>query len=391
MEKFDDEPGGNWIEGFALDDPTLADSILGLWQAAARVASAADDEQPTPRDLRTATALLQEASEWVVTALEGGDRTSTPRMLVEISQAQGAVREYGNRARTQALARVHSGLGRLRGLGTVEELMELGPTELCRCGFDRAMISRIDGSHVIPQVMHIPEDPDWAYDLQQVISGLRIELGPAVAETDMLRRPGPMLMAHALDDDRMAASMLEATETRSYVAAPIMPEGTVIGFLHADCLLSRRTLDEFDRDLIGTFAQGFSSAWERAVLIERLRTLRQDVRRVHSSVLAVMDDFSEAAVEIELHDPGDQSVVSSAAALPVSGAIRLERLLTRRELDVMHLMAAGETNAQIASALVVSEGTVKSHVKHILRKLRAKNRAEAVSRFVTLSRRDNAA
>lgn len=44
------------------------------------------------------------------------------------------------------------------------------------------------------------------------------------------------------------------------------------------------------------------------------------------------------------------------------------------------LMATGATNARIATRLVVSEHTVKSHVEHILGKLRAANRAEAVAR-----------
>jgi DNA-binding NarL/FixJ family response regulator len=55
-------------------------------------------------------------------------------------------------------------------------------------------------------------------------------------------------------------------------------------------------------------------------------------------------------------------------------------VLTERELEVLRLMATGSTNAQIASELVISQGTVKSHVKHILRKLHASNRAQAVSR-----------
>jgi len=45
-------------------------------------------------------------------------------------------------------------------------------------------------------------------------------------------------------------------------------------------------------------------------------------------------------------------------------------------------MAAGDTNGRIARRLVISEGTAKSHVKHILRKLGAANRAEAVSRWL---------
>ncbi len=72
----------------------------------------------------------------------------------------------------------------------------------------------------------------------------------------------------------------------------------------------------------------------------------------------------------------------------VAADSRLETLLTPRELDVIRLMALGETNGGIARKLVVSEGTVKSHVKHILRKLRASNRAEAVSRYVRLTQQD---
>jgi DNA-binding NarL/FixJ family response regulator len=56
-------------------------------------------------------------------------------------------------------------------------------------------------------------------------------------------------------------------------------------------------------------------------------------------------------------------------------------VLTRREVEVLELMAQGRTNAAIATQLVISEGTVKQHVKHVLRKLRAENRAEAVSRL----------
>ena len=55
--------------------------------------------------------------------------------------------------------------------------------------------------------------------------------------------------------------------------------------------------------------------------------------------------------------------------------------LTVRETDVLRALAAGKTNAQIALSLFVAEGTVKSHVKHILRKMGAANRTDAVARF----------
>lgn len=59
-------------------------------------------------------------------------------------------------------------------------------------------------------------------------------------------------------------------------------------------------------------------------------------------------------------------------------------MLTRREIEVLRLMAAGRTNQQIADELVISTGTVKSHVKRVRRKLHATNRAEAASTYVRL-------
>jgi DNA-binding CsgD family transcriptional regulator len=68
--------------------------------------------------------------------------------------------------------------------------------------------------------------------------------------------------------------------------------------------------------------------------------------------------------------------------------------LSPRELGVLELMARGSTNAQIATQFVISEETVKSHVKHIFQKLVVANRTEAALRYVELfgqpSRRDEA-
>ncbi len=55
--------------------------------------------------------------------------------------------------------------------------------------------------------------------------------------------------------------------------------------------------------------------------------------------------------------------------------------LTDRELEVFRLLASGATDRQIANRLVIAESTAKKHVQHILRKLRARNRAEAVAKF----------
>lgn len=51
-------------------------------------------------------------------------------------------------------------------------------------------------------------------------------------------------------------------------------------------------------------------------------------------------------------------------------------MLTRREQEVLQLITNGATNREIAEQLFITEGTVKTHVTHLLNRLNCKNRAQ---------------
>lgn len=92
-----------------------------------------------------------------------------------------------------------------------------------------------------------------------------------------------------------------------------------------------------------------------------------------------------AAVEVvargeALLDPAvTRGVVEAFARLPPepSAPTALQEL-TAREREVLQLLAQGRSNAEIAQRLVVSEGTVKTHVARILQKLDLRDRTQAV-------------
>ena len=77
-------------------------------------------------------------------------------------------------------------------------------------------------------------------------------------------------------------------------------------------------------------------------------------------------------------DPSVQHHVVAALAGDEPVAQTLPDELTPREAEVLGLIAAGRTNAEIAEALVVSAATVKSHVNHIFAKTGVRDRAQAV-------------
>ncbi len=73
-------------------------------------------------------------------------------------------------------------------------------------------------------------------------------------------------------------------------------------------------------------------------------------------------------------------LIEEFAALPDPSSTRASALeqLTEREFEVLGLVAKGQSNAEIAAVLFVSQATVKTHVSRLLMKLEARDRAQLV-------------
>jgi len=101
-------------------------------------------------------------------------------------------------------------------------------------------------------------------------------------------------------------------------------------------------------------------------LVDAIRTVAGGTAVVAPRVLRRMLDLFAS------HLPATRADVADEGSDPRLSA------LTRRELEVLRLIAEGASNSEIATELVVSETTVKTHVGNVFAKLGARDRVQAV-------------
>ncbi len=113
-----------------------------------------------------------------------------------------------------------------------------------------------------------------------------------------------------------------------------------------------------------------AAAGEREPALERLSSAYRTARKLGARPLA-----TEAAREVALLGESIARRLGTRAAADAEGAG-----LSRRELEVMRLVAVGRTNREIAQELFLSRRTVDMHVRNILGKLGCRSRLEATHR-----------
>jgi LuxR family maltose regulon positive regulatory protein len=87
----------------------------------------------------------------------------------------------------------------------------------------------------------------------------------------------------------------------------------------------------------------------------------------------------DASLETEL-SLIEQPKIQNLKSRPEGPRQNLVDPLSERELELLHLMAAGLSNQEIADRLFITLGTVKSHANHIFTKLGVQGRVKAINR-----------
>jgi DNA-binding CsgD family transcriptional regulator len=255
------------------------------------------------------------------------------------------------------------------------------PQVVHELGFHRVLLSRLHGSRWIARSAFAPDDAVLADAMVRVGAASPGRLDSGWPEGDVVRLRAPILVPDAQGNPRVHPELKTLTGSRDYISAPLVGGGDVIGLLHVDRSARARPLTDHDRDLLGLFAEGLGFVFERTVCQEQLIGLKRRLEEQARSVADLMDGYLDADL---LHRPvGSTTGPRPAPPYPVSGPLAE---LTRRELEVLWHLADGESNHQIGARLFISTGTVKTHVKHLLHKLDAANRAEAVARYHQLTR-----
>lgn len=314
----------------------------------------------------------------------------TPARVVELSELLSdvqtlrfAVHEHLGSQRLHRLERLERGLEALWRVQEQDELLRMVcPTALDCCGFDRVMLSRVDEGIWRPwrSVARHLGDAERRLD-EWMRSWPEIPLDRHVLESDLVRRREAALVRDAAGSSRVHPPLREASGMTSYVAAPLLADDRVVGLLHADH--HDGPVTDLDRDILVLFARGVGRVLERADLRARLREQHAQVL----DGLRLVERNLEALVMADagLGERPSLEVLSDEAGPTATRPAAIEAVLTSRELEVLALMATGATNDRIAQRLVIATETVKTHVKRVLRKLGAENRAEAISIYLRLN------
>jgi DNA-binding CsgD family transcriptional regulator/GAF domain-containing protein len=352
-------------------------------RVAAVVSAATDVLELRPTDLAPADAesqlvdLARRLGERIALAEPSDESVATGEVLISILRLRCEQLDRDLSRKVRSLSEIRNALSSLRGLRP-GDMITAAPVVLSReLAFARTMISTVRGSLWLPQYLHIAEreevDPQ-TQPFRSYVNGAHIQLADAPLETDLVRKRCGALVPKPQDDKRTFKQIVEVSGCFGYIAAPITVQGRAIGMLHADRPEPTGVVTTEHLEQLEAFAECLAVAFESAVLEEKAAQQRVEVDSLCGNVDELLSRSGRSslwsmagAMTAQRHDPYLRSDQPASISL------------TAREREIMAHVATGATNGQIARCLVISEGTVKSHLKHIAKKLNTSSRAAAVA------------
>ena len=285
------------------------------------------------------------------------------------------------------LRRVRAAVERLAASTRPAAMLAAAPGELVTVAeVRRAIVSSVRDGMLTAEAAACRDDSAAAAAIVTSLQARPVRLAHRLVETAVVRRRLVTAVPDATRDAGVHRGMLAVMAWGGYVVAPVVAGGTVIALLHAD-RGPGSPVSGTDRVLVSAFAAELGRAYETASLRRGLREEREQIGQLlewlgaRSRELAVSDVRLTPPVGASRRPQG---APGAAAGRGQEDILVFDGLLTRRELEVLRLLRDGLTNGAIADRLVISTGTVKSHVNSLFAKLHVGNRAEAVARYYAL-------
>jgi DNA-binding CsgD family transcriptional regulator len=368
---------------------SIAEDPMVIARAETAVAAAADHLKVQPPELTPAAlghqlaTLRQRLEERISLPSDPReDWATTAEILISILRLQCELLDHDLARRVKSMSEIRNALAYLRGLPP-RKMINAAPEVLSReLAFARTMISSVRGSLWLPQHLHIEDekaDPHGRSLTEYVVSR-QIPLADAPLETELVRKRCGVFAPSPQDDKRVFKEIMEVSGCFGYIGAPITVQGRAIGILHADRPEPHGIVTMDHLEQLEAFAECLSVAFETAALEEKAAQQRVEVDNLCGNVDEILSRSGRSALwSLPTATRGPRHDVYHRRDQPDLPA------LTFREREIMSHVATGATNGQIARCLVISEGTVKSHLKHIAKKLNTSSRAAAVATYAGIA------
>ena len=296
----------------------------------------------------------------VLTEMRGADpahSTELGRRLVDLLDRRNAA----DANRTADIGTVAAGIDRavraLDDASSSAELMRRACERVAElCSAKRVVLSRLDGDRIIPVTWFSADpgtmpSPPSEFDIvdgspeAEALATNTVSVGPDVP-----------------------VALQELLGLNGFTTAPVVVGGAAAALVHVSS-----PLDDTRRRALGVFVEVLGGCFERVGLESRRE--RQNAL-LHDSARRWAGD-----TDVDTAPPRGASELAPAQTDPDAAEQPLLDPLTDREADVVRLVLTGASNSAIAEELVITVDTVKSHVKRILRKTGATNRAELIARY----------